>query len=268
MRPLADILYNFHWIVPGEAARAAQAWAGGLGPFLQARGIRAIVNLRGRNDDLSWWRQETAIAGARGIAHFDAMLDSRKLPTAEMLARLADVFDAAPRPFLVKCSGGQDRTSLAAAIFLLMRGSWGAMEAAQAQFARFPYLHFPKRHQRWLAAFPEFAAEDAAGLPLGEWIRTRYSPERFKAWLDARGQSDFYAAISRFPPAVLFNGDPLCLRWPEGQLRHLPLMALRAEGESGLRCRGKSLSRRAYFSGRRNFRRPRKRRCWTLCSRR
>ena len=31
-----DILYNFHWVVPGEAARAMQAWAGGLKPFLQA----------------------------------------------------------------------------------------------------------------------------------------------------------------------------------------------------------------------------------------
>ena len=56
MRSLGDILYNFHWVVPGEAARAAQAWAGGLRPFLKKRGIRAIINLRGRNDDLGWWQ--------------------------------------------------------------------------------------------------------------------------------------------------------------------------------------------------------------------
>ena len=60
MRSAGDILYNFHWVVPGECARAAQAWAGGLRPFLQKRGIRAIINLRGRNDDLSWWKNETA----------------------------------------------------------------------------------------------------------------------------------------------------------------------------------------------------------------
>jgi len=29
-RTISDILYNFHWVVPGEAARAMQAWAGGL----------------------------------------------------------------------------------------------------------------------------------------------------------------------------------------------------------------------------------------------
>ncbi|HWM61602.1 MAG TPA: hypothetical protein VNN98_05585, partial [Rhizomicrobium sp.] len=75
-RTISDILYNFHWVVPGEAARAMQAWAGGLRPFLKQRGIAAIINLRGRNDDLAWWKQETAIAKSAGIAHLDAMLDS------------------------------------------------------------------------------------------------------------------------------------------------------------------------------------------------
>ena len=64
VRTIGDILYNFHWVVPGEAARAMQAWAGGLEPFLKRRGIRAIINLRGRNDDLGWWKKETAIAKA------------------------------------------------------------------------------------------------------------------------------------------------------------------------------------------------------------
>ena len=107
MRPVGDILYNFHWILPGDAARAAQAWAGRLGPFLKARGIAAIINLRGRNDDLSWWKNETRIAGEGGIAHLDAMLDSRKLPKPEMLARLIETFDTAPRPFMLNAPAGR-----------------------------------------------------------------------------------------------------------------------------------------------------------------
>src|SRR5476651_516837 len=153
MRGPGDILYNFHWVVPGDAARAAQAWAGRLTGFLKKRGIRAIINLRGRNDDLSWWKNETRAAQKAGAAHFDAMLDSRKLPTKAMLADLIAAFDAAPKPFLLKCSGGQDRTSFAAAIYLIHRGGWNAMAEAEAQYARFPYLHFPKTHQRWLKEF-------------------------------------------------------------------------------------------------------------------
>ena len=176
-----------------------QAWAGGLGPFLKRRGIRAIINLRGRNDDLSWWKKETATAKANGIAHLDAMLDSRKLPTREMLVRLVECFDTAPKPFMLKCSGGQDRTSFAAALYLIHRDGWQAMETAQAQFARFPYLHFPKTHQRWLKPFVDFARESAAGRPLAAWIADSYTPEKLKAWLDTHGLEGSYSAIFTMP---------------------------------------------------------------------
>lgn len=204
-RSARDILYNFHWVVPGEAARAMQPWAGGVKGFLKARGIGAIINLRGRNDDLSWWRKETALAAQSGIAHLDAMLDSRRLPTRAMLVQLIAAFDAAPRPFMVKCSGGQDRASLAAALYLIHRDGWGALAAARRQFSRFPYLHFPKRHQRWLKAFVDFAAQDAQGAPLAVWIGATYTPERAKAWLDANGLGDSYKAIFTAPSRSPFQ---------------------------------------------------------------
>ena len=199
MRSLGDILYNFHWVVPGEASRAMQAWAGGLGAFLEVRGIRAIINLRGRNDDLSWWKKETATAQGRGIVHLDAMLDSRKLPSRDMLVRLIETFNTAPRPFMLKCSGGQDRTSLAAALYIVFRDGWDALPTARRQFARYPYLHFPKRQQRWLKAFLDFAQADSGGLPLEQWITQRYTPENLKVWLDGHGFEDSYAAIFTAP---------------------------------------------------------------------
>jgi protein tyrosine/serine phosphatase len=198
-RTVGDILYNFHWVLPGEAARAMQAWAGQLGPFLKRRGIRAIINLRGRNNDLNWWKKETQIARSLGIAHLDAMLDSRKLPTRAMLVTLIESFNHAPKPFLLKCSGGQDRTSFAAALYLIHRDGWGAMDVAQAQFARFPYLHFPKTQQRWLKLFTEFARQDSDGAPLAQWIAQSYTPEKLKAWLDAKGMEGSYAAIFTQP---------------------------------------------------------------------
>ena len=198
-RTVGDLLYNFHWVVPGEAARAMQPWAGGFAPFLKRRGIRAIINLRGRNDDLSWWKKETAIAEGAGIAHLDAMLDSRKLPTRAMLERLIESFDTAPQPFMLKCSGGQDRTSFAAALYIIHRDGWDALPAARAQFARFPYLHFPKTQQRWLKPFVDFARESAGAKPLAAWIKDDYTPESLKAWLDGHGLADSYAAIFTAP---------------------------------------------------------------------
>src|SRR6185437_3670356 len=198
-RTTGDILYNFHWVVPGEAARAMQAWAGGLKTFLRRRGIKAIINLRGRNDDLSWWKKETAAAQSIGVAHLDAMLDSRKLPTRAMLVTLIESFDAAPKPFMLKCSGGQDRTSFAAALYLIHRGGWNAYETAAAQYARFPYLHFPKAHQRWLRPFLDFARQEADGMAIGAWITERYAPEKLESWLAQRGLTDSHGGIFSVP---------------------------------------------------------------------
>jgi hypothetical protein len=195
MRGPRDILYNFHWVVPGEAARAAQAWAGGLGPFLTRHGISAMINLRGPNPKHGWWHTEKRVTAARGIAHIDVVLDSRHLPTREMLVSLLKAFDDAPKPFLVKCSGGQDRTSLAAALYLLHRRGWSALEAAKAQFASWPFLHLPKPEQRWLAQFVAFAAERAKGRPLADWIAADYTPEALRDWLAANGHAGSFKAI-------------------------------------------------------------------------
>lgn len=195
MRPLGDILYNFHWVVPGQCARAAQAYAGFLGPFLARHGIGSVINLRGPNPTWRWWHYEKRVCAARGIAHHDVMLSSRRLPTRQMLVNLVEAFDAAARPVLVKCSGGQDRTSFAAALYLLHTEGWEAETQALAQFARWPYLHLPKTHQRWLKAFVAHAREGAMGRPLAEWIRDGYAPETLKAWLEARGLGEGFRGL-------------------------------------------------------------------------
>ena len=195
MRPLADILYNFHWVVPGQAARAAQAYAGFLAPFLERRGIASVINLRGPNPDWRWWHYEKRISEKLGVRHFDVMLSSRRLPTRQMLVDLIAAFDAAPVPLLLKCSGGQDRTSFAAALYLLHTKGWGATGEALAQFARWPYLHLPKPHQRWLRLFVEHAREAANGRPLGEWIAQSYTPEGLRAWLEVRGMGHAFRGL-------------------------------------------------------------------------
>jgi hypothetical protein len=192
MRSLGDVLYNFHWVVPGEAARSAQAYAGFLAPFLRSRGIQAVINLRGPNPEFGWWRYENKICDRLGIAHFDVRINSRTLPARQTLIDLLDALDRSPRPFLIKCSGGQDRTSFAAAIYIVDAQGWGAQAQAQNQFAGWPYLHLPKRHQRWARLFLAYASEQAGGRPLRQWIAGDYSPEGFMAWLDARGAQDSF----------------------------------------------------------------------------
>lgn len=192
---LLNRLYNFHWVDGRDVARASQAYLGLLESFLKSNGLKAIVNLRGPHPDVVWWRYETDICARIGVAHFDPTMDSRRLPLREMLAGLLDAFDAAPRPFVIKCAGGQDRTSFAAALYIVHRHGWGEFERARRQFARFPFLHFPRDHQRWLQQFLFFAREQSCGAPIAEWIRRDYDPQALAHWLDTNGFRGSYKGI-------------------------------------------------------------------------
>ncbi|MFL6690534.1 MAG: hypothetical protein ACJ8IR_10175 [Alphaproteobacteria bacterium] len=195
MRAPLEILYNFYWITPGEIARSSQAYIGFLKQLLRERGIKGVVNLRGAKPGWRWWNYETRVCAELGVPHRDVRFNSRRLPSRAILLDMLDAFDEAPRPFLVKCSGGQDRTSFASALYLLHARGWSAHEGAAAQFARWPYLHFPKRQQRWLSAFLSFAEERSGGRSLRDWISEGYTPEDFKAWLVSRGLGDAFRGI-------------------------------------------------------------------------
>ena len=194
MAALLDRIYNMHWVTP-DVARSAQPYLGFYGPYLRAHAFRSIINLRGPNPSHSWWRREKRLAGRLGITHFDVRLSSRNIPTRGTLVGLINALEAAPRPVLIKCSGGQDRTSLASALYLLMAGGPAVLKEAQAQCSLWPYLHMPKRGQRWIRLFPVYAAESAGTARLGDWLRENYSPQAFADWLDARGQGSSFRSL-------------------------------------------------------------------------
>jgi hypothetical protein len=196
MAVLLDRLYNLHWVTP-DVARSAQPYIGFYALYLRAHGIRGIINLRGANPDHGWWRRETRMAKRLGIAHFDIRLSSRLLPARATLVALLDALERAPRPVLLKCSGGQDRAGLASALYLMTLGSPGALKAAESQFALWPYLHRPKARQLWLREFPAFAVERAGQQRFEDWLRVSYDPDEFAAWLSARGRGHGFRAIQQ-----------------------------------------------------------------------
>jgi protein tyrosine/serine phosphatase len=197
-----DRLYNFHWVAPG-VARSAQPYLGAYGAYLKSHGIRSIINLRGDNPKHQWWHEERALAAKLGIAHFDVKLDTRKLPSRDRVLALFEAFRWAEKPILMKCSGGQDRTSLASALYLLHEGE--PLEKAQAQFAPWPYLHRPTVQQLWMYAFPAYALSEAKGAKLAQWAQS-YSPEHYVQWLKARRMGGSYESIQR--PRVISNPNP------------------------------------------------------------
>lgn len=108
---------NFHPITYGEAYRSAQLDADELEYYIKKYNIQSMVNLRGKNPDASWYREETNISAGHNVKHYDISLSSSREPAEEDIRWLIEIFKSAPRPVLIHCQAGADRSGLAAAIW-------------------------------------------------------------------------------------------------------------------------------------------------------
>ncbi len=108
---------NFHQITPGEAYRSAQLDRDELEYYIKKYRIRSVVNLRGKNMDAEWYREEIAVCAGQNVRHFDVPLSATEEPRQEDIGRLMEIFNSAPRPLLMHCQAGADRSGLAAAIW-------------------------------------------------------------------------------------------------------------------------------------------------------
>lgn len=108
---------NFHSITEGEAYRSAQLDRDELDYYIKKYNIRSIINLRGRNLNESWYREEIEVSAERKVAHYDLSLSAGREPSGEDVRKLMEMFKHAPRPVLIHCQAGADRSGLAAAMW-------------------------------------------------------------------------------------------------------------------------------------------------------
>ncbi|CAN7185852.1 dual specificity protein phosphatase family protein [Ensifer adhaerens] len=109
---------NFHTLVAGEVYRSAQPTPEAIAAYSKAYGIRTILNLRGEKPDERWYREEVAAAERNGIRLINfPMSASAEIDRKETDALMAILRDA-PKPLLIHCKAGADRTGLVSTIYL------------------------------------------------------------------------------------------------------------------------------------------------------
>jgi protein tyrosine/serine phosphatase len=109
---------NFHEVLPGVLYRSAQPSAADIAAYSREYGIRTIVNLRGESENSDWYRQEIAAAQQAGIEHIDFRMSASKQLTLDRTRQLIALLREAPKPILIHCQAGADRSGLASVIFL------------------------------------------------------------------------------------------------------------------------------------------------------
>ncbi|HET6388778.1 tyrosine-protein phosphatase [Hyphomicrobium sp.] len=109
---------NFHEVVAGELYRSGQPRGGDIDRYVHDYGIKSVLNLRGANPDKRWYRDEMAAISRNGLAHADLALKADRALDDETVSQLFALFASLPKPLLIHCDGGADRTGLASALYL------------------------------------------------------------------------------------------------------------------------------------------------------
>ncbi len=132
---------NFHSITPGEAYRSAKLDKQKLEYYVKKYNIKSIVNLIGEDPYKPWYREELQVSAEHNIKHYDIELSATEEPTEENTRRLVEIFRTAPRPVLIHCKGGSDRSGLAAAMWKVVVDKEPKSEARKQ--LSILYGHFP-----------------------------------------------------------------------------------------------------------------------------
>lgn len=109
---------NFHAVVDGELYRSAQPSADELATYTAKAGLKSVLNLRGASPRSDWYKEEIAESEKLGLIHADFGLSASREVTNEEAAELIALMRTLPKPLLIHCKHGSDRTGLLAALYL------------------------------------------------------------------------------------------------------------------------------------------------------
>jgi protein tyrosine/serine phosphatase len=132
---------NLHEIAPGGVYRSAQLSPGQLRDILREKNIHTVINLRGSNPGDSWYDAEVAVARQAGAQHISLRMSALREPDDALVGELVNILRSAPKPLIIHCNAGADRTGLASALYQLELMHLPAAEADKQ--LSFRYGHFP-----------------------------------------------------------------------------------------------------------------------------
>ncbi|MHC5307829.1 fused DSP-PTPase phosphatase/NAD kinase-like protein [Bartonella sp. LJL80] len=108
---------NFHEVLPQELYRSAQPKPENIAFLAREYAIKTILNLRNDISEEELAEQQSA-AKLAGISYIHYPVSSGKILQAEQIERLVEVMRAAPKPLLIHCEHGSNRTGLATAVYV------------------------------------------------------------------------------------------------------------------------------------------------------
>lgn len=158
----------------GEAWRAAQPLPHQVRE-IKRRGVRTVVNLRGKTPSSTYVYEAAACAEA-GLKLVDFRIRSRALPTRAELLAARDLFQTLEYPILMHCKSGADRVGLMSALYLHVREGVPIAEARRQLSLRYGHIRYADTGilDQLFDAYVAYA--ETSPIAFYDWVETVYDP--------------------------------------------------------------------------------------------
>lgn len=134
---------NLHAVSEGVLYRSAQLSKQQFEAAIREHKLKSILNLRGAHPGEAWYDDEVAAAQQAGIQHYDYPMSAKRRLTRDQIEPILEIVRNAPKPLLIHCRSGADRSGLVAALFRVVIENAGPEEADRQlslRYGHFPYL--------------------------------------------------------------------------------------------------------------------------------
>ncbi len=142
---------------------------------MATEGLKTVINLRGASMQPQYLL-EKELCDELGLDLVDIPMTATAAPTAASILKLFATLDRCEKPALIHCKSGADRTSIAAALWLLDQGA--TMAEARAQMS-IRFIHLKSSAKGVLdAVLDDFEAANIGGaVSVRDWLKSGYNPE-------------------------------------------------------------------------------------------
>jgi protein tyrosine/serine phosphatase len=110
---------NFHVVDEGKFYRSAQLSLDELSDVVDKYGIKTVISLRGAPQTSYWYKKQGDLLDKKGVLFRAVYWTTHYVPNKDELVSFLTTLKDAPRPILIHCRSGADRTGEAAAIYAI-----------------------------------------------------------------------------------------------------------------------------------------------------
>ena len=109
------VLFNFHTVIEGQLYRSGRPRGDTLSEWVRRYGIKTVLDLSD-GPDTSYYAFERATVQKAGAIPVNHKIRAQAPPSAADLRRLIEILETTPRPVLVHCEAGAQRSGLASVL--------------------------------------------------------------------------------------------------------------------------------------------------------